>query len=710
MLHMVLEAAAAGREFGVPAPRTAVQKATASNTATITAKSPQKAVKIPKSANETVTTSVIQSRPVKASPPARMPKESKKLETAIQIILDETGVSRSDITDTTPFVDIGVDSLLSMVISSRLREELGLDLETENAMFLSYPTIKHLREAIEQGEASSNEIEIVAEPAQEEKTNFSAVRDTVTTVTKIIPRDVAKPKQSGKFEAAIQVILDETGVARSDVTDETIFVDIGVDSLLSMVISSRLREELDLDLETENAMFLSYPTIKHIREAIDQTEDDDSVDDLKEIEMVDELRESRAAPESAPQSTTVAVGQVIAAPKIAPEVSSPKVTDAKFNAAIQIILDETGVSRGDVLDSTAFADIGVDSLLSMVISSRMREELDLDLETENAMFLSYPTIKHLREVIAQSDDSVSSSDGEDWTADTPETELLYSEAMPVSTFKLPAIDTAVAPEEFVEDSEPETLVSCRPAASFILQGFPKTAKKTLFLLPDGGGSSSSYAPIPRVDADVSIIGLNCPYARDPENMTCSIQALMRSYVNEIQRRQPHGPYHIGGWSSGGVMSYIAVQLLMEAGEEVRTLIIFDSPRPGTMDLLPPHFYDYCRDIGLFGKVPPPPFLVPHFDATVEVLDGYRIKPLPQTVQPLRLAIIWATESVAEGQGKPKFPTLPHNSVGLEFMIDKRKDFGPSGWESLVPNVEVVMGKVDANHFSMMVSYIPKVTL
>src|SRR5690348_13814404 len=113
MLHMVLEAAAAGREFGVPAPRTAVQKATA-NTATITTKPSQKAAKFPKPANETVTTSAIQSKPVQASPPARKPKESKHLETAIQIILDETGVSRSDITDTTPFVDIGVDSLLSM--------------------------------------------------------------------------------------------------------------------------------------------------------------------------------------------------------------------------------------------------------------------------------------------------------------------------------------------------------------------------------------------------------------------------------------------------------------------------------------------------------------------------------------------------------------------------------------------------------------------
>ena len=42
--------------------------------------------------------------------------------------------------------------------------------------------------------------------------------------------------------------------------------------------------------------------------------------------------------------------------------------------------------------------------------------------------------------------------------------------------------------------------------------------------------------------------------------------------------------------------------------------------------------------------------------------------------------------------------------GMHFMIQKRKDFGPDGWETVCPGADFDIVKADgANHFTLMVS-------
>lgn len=47
--------------------------------------------------------------------------------TALQIISEEAGISVADLIDDVVFPDMDIDLLLSLVIVSRFREELGLD-------------------------------------------------------------------------------------------------------------------------------------------------------------------------------------------------------------------------------------------------------------------------------------------------------------------------------------------------------------------------------------------------------------------------------------------------------------------------------------------------------------------------------------------------------------------------------------------------------
>lgn len=56
----------------------------------------------------------------------------------------------------------------------------------------------------------------------------------------------------------------------------------------------------------------------------------------------------------------------------------------------------------------------------------------------------------------------------------------------------------------------------------------------------------------------------------------SIGAYARRYVAEIREVQPHGPYHLLGWSLGGHVAHAMAQQLEAAGEEVAILGLLDT--------------------------------------------------------------------------------------------------------------------------------------
>ena len=48
---------------------------------------------------------------------------------------------------------------------------------------------------------------------------------------------------------------------------------------------------------------------------------------------------------------------------------------------------------------------------------------------------------------------------------------------------------------------------------------------------------------------------------------------------ELRRDQPEGPYHLAGFSGGGITAYEIAQQLSAAGQEVGSLILLDTPLP-----------------------------------------------------------------------------------------------------------------------------------
>ena len=60
-----------------------------------------------------------------------------------------------------------------------------------------------------------------------------------------------------------------------------------------------------------------------------------------------------------------------------------------------------------------------------------------------------------------------------------------------------------------------------------------------------------------------------------------VPRMARDYVAALREVQPQGPYHLGGWSLGGLVAFEMARQLAEAGEPVATLAIFDSEAPRT---------------------------------------------------------------------------------------------------------------------------------
>ncbi|EME38646.1 thioesterase domain-containing protein [Dothistroma septosporum NZE10] len=244
-----------------------------------------------------------------------------------------------------------------------------------------------------------------------------------------------------------------------------------------------------------------------------------------------------------------------------------------------------------------------------------------------------------------------------------------------------------------------------PATSVLLQGNPRQATKNLFLFPDGSGAAASYTHLTLISRDLAVYGLNCPYLRSPQDWKCGPQDLTPLFISEIQRRQPSGPYYIGGYSTGGIAAFDAAQALDKLGEKVERLILIDSPCPIHIQRLPSRLMDYLKRVHAFNSRgrPPPAWVFEHFEANTTNLQKYRPRPFEAYKEP-RTHIIYARQGVCESfeAGVPQMEILEEDPKEMKWIMCARSDFGPLGWEKLLNEEEIFVEIVEgANHFGMM---------
>ena len=288
-------------------------------------------------------------------------------------------------------------------------------------------------------------------------------------------------------------------------------------------------------------------------------------------------KKAAAAPVEQVQTTIKATA---ASEKVTVKVTHSKASPSVTSQTMDIIAEECGVALSELAEGNSFADLGVDSLMQLAISGRMRESLDLDIPS--TLFVDCPTIGSLKAYLAPFekpsadaapgpvDDSSSGSSSprsSQFTGDesstvssptsSPPDKDLYSQDKVSRAVEVIASQRGVKVSDIAATpSAAETPVSVttttlappappRQAQSIILQGSPKSATRNFFLIPDGGGSAASYVPIPEIAKGMCVFGLNSPFMKVPEEYKCGVVGIAEMFVKEIRRRQPEGPYALG---------------------------------------------------------------------------------------------------------------------------------------------------------------------
>ena len=459
---------------------------------------------------------------------------------------------------------------------------------------------------------------------------------------------------------ALSIMAAEIGVESSELADTIPFADLGVDSLMTLSISGRFREELDLDVPA--SLFTDYPTIGDLKAFLTQQKGEATPELLEDDSTSSETDSETFQSSNSSQSRG----------------SSSEGDDARVLADLRsIIAEEMGMAIEEIADTTDLSTIGMDSLMSLTILGALREKTSLSVSPN--LFVDNRSIEDIRTSLRLEFPS------------SPQTEQFYPEVEEIN----------------IKD------VSGQPSAtSVLLQGNPRTATRKLFFFPDGSGSATSYVAIPPLQPkDLCVYGLNCPFMKDPASYTTGIPAVSKIYIQELLRRQPEGPYLLGGWSAGGVVALEVMRQLQVMNRatprknyRVERLLLLDAPCPISLEPLPSRLHIFFNEIGLLGTGNPtetPAWLLPHFQASIDNLSAYQPEILPIDPSPAKVLLIWARDGVCKNPGDPRPPPQDDDPRSMKWLLDNRTDFGCNGWERLLGAENCTCVVTDGNHFTMM---------
>ncbi|BBC92731.1 amino acid adenylation domain-containing protein [Streptomyces griseofuscus] len=136
-----------------------------------------------------------------------------------------------------------------------------------------------------------------------------------------------------------------------------------------------------------------------------------------------------------------------------------------------------------------------------------------------------------------------------------------------------------------------------------IRGSAEASAPPLFCVHPISGISWGYAGLLRhIGEEHPVIGLQARHFTEPQRRPGSIAEMADDYLASIRAVQPHGPYHLIGWSFGGMVAHAVAARLERLGEEVRLLGLLDAyPLPEGFEPRPITGGDVLH--GLLGEVP-----------------------------------------------------------------------------------------------------------
>ncbi|MGW2174897.1 alpha/beta fold hydrolase [Streptomyces sp. NPDC001705] len=109
---------------------------------------------------------------------------------------------------------------------------------------------------------------------------------------------------------------------------------------------------------------------------------------------------------------------------------------------------------------------------------------------------------------------------------------------------------------------------------------PGGSKPPFFCVHPAGGLSWCYMPLSQyVPQEYPLYGLQARGVRETGDPAGSVKEMAADYVRYMRSVQATGPYHLLGWSFGGIIAHEIVVQLRAAGQEVGALVSLDAVPP-----------------------------------------------------------------------------------------------------------------------------------
>jgi phthiocerol/phenolphthiocerol synthesis type-I polyketide synthase E len=106
---------------------------------------------------------------------------------------------------------------------------------------------------------------------------------------------------------------------------------------------------------------------------------------------------------------------------------------------------------------------------------------------------------------------------------------------------------------------------------------PSGSRPNFFCVHGAGGNVLIYRDLAlRLGPDQPFYGLQCPGLEGACPPLTKIEDMATLYVKEIRKKQPRGPYFLGGYCMGGTVAYEVAQQIQAQGEQVALLALFDT--------------------------------------------------------------------------------------------------------------------------------------
>jgi amino acid adenylation domain-containing protein len=106
---------------------------------------------------------------------------------------------------------------------------------------------------------------------------------------------------------------------------------------------------------------------------------------------------------------------------------------------------------------------------------------------------------------------------------------------------------------------------------------PGGSRPPLFLIHPGGGGVLCYADLSRaLGPDQPLYGLQAPGLDGERPPLDRIEDMASLYLEAIRAVRPQGPWHLGGWSFGGLVAYEMACQLAEQGKPAGLVAILDA--------------------------------------------------------------------------------------------------------------------------------------